>query len=110
VVFVVIGINLLRAGTKKVCSIFLAAFMILPIGFCKTDALGTRLTLEDGTQRIIFTKDEFPAVLDFFRAEKDRLEGWPRHWAEGSPLVIGMAYLAPAIAGAVTLFLGYLLM
>jgi hypothetical protein len=104
---VIIGINLLKTGTKKVCSAFLAACMVLPVGFEKANALGTRETVEtpDGVvQRIKFTKDEIPAVLDFFRAEKERLEGWPRRWAEFSPVAIGMAYLTPAVAGVVTLF------
>jgi hypothetical protein len=99
---VIIGINLLKTGTKKVCSVFLAAFMVLPVGFEKANALGIRETVEtpDGiVQRIRFTKDEFPAVLDFFRAEKDRLEGFgPVMWALASPPLIGSVYFLPAFA------------
>jgi hypothetical protein len=98
---VIIGINLLKTGTKKVCSVFLAAFMVLPVGFEKANALGTREIIEtpDGiVQRIKFTKDEFPAVLDFFRAEKDRLEGFgPVMWAYASEPLIASFYFFPGV-------------
>ncbi|MDR1627634.1 MAG: hypothetical protein LBR79_02530, partial [Oscillospiraceae bacterium] len=74
----------------------------------KADALGIRETVEtsDGiVQRIKFTKDEIPAVLDYFRAEKDRLEKFgPTFWAYSSPVVIGLSYLLPAGLGILSFF------
>ncbi|MDR1240880.1 MAG: hypothetical protein LBK29_03315 [Oscillospiraceae bacterium] len=89
-----------KSRTKKICSVFLASFMALSVSFCRADALGTRSVLPDGTQRISFTKDEFPQVLTFFKAERDRLEGfWPTFLDGLAPPLIGSAFLIPAAAG-----------
>jgi hypothetical protein len=103
-----IGINSFKAGTKRCFSVFLAIFLSLFSGFQKIDGLGTKEKVEtpdDVLRRIKFTRNEFPQVLDFFQAEKGRLEGDSALcWAFNASIVLTMVYLIPAFIGLTGIF------